>query len=150
MRWVSYAFLYLKINILVLNHHFLSRFSKVPNLVQKILRSIYEKNKAKLNRPAIDEPTAKPQKRKSHEPTTTVTFSCDKCEKVFSMNKNLLSHKRNIHSNNNIKYKCPDCESRFTSPYDLKYHLKNAHKKNMDVKNIIKHYGIQIEGSFLR
>lgn len=126
-------------------------YSDGPRKVKDIFRVLYDKvTSGEIKWPDGETVVEKRLSRKRNlnaiEHERTVTWSCDQCEKVFTQNKNLLAHKRNYHSNENVKYQCPACQSKFTLPYDLKYHLRNAHKMTTDIKEMIK-YKVQTEGT---
>lgn len=70
-----------------------------------------------------------------------MVVNCDTCNKVFSSQKSLNKHLRNIHKQteknvHSFEYdmfnqKCLECRISFRQISDLRYHLQNFHKVEM-------------------
>ena len=58
-------------------------------------------------------------------------LQCEHCEKSFSTNYSLNSHKR-IHSEIRERIKCFECDKTFASVMNLKVHVKSVHEKLKD------------------
>lgn len=159
MRVGFHQFHTFSFSLFILTIHQFVAFSRIffsysdgPKKIADIFRNLYEKiTSGEIEWPSdigktakeVEKPSRKRNLETSKQPI--VTYSCDKCEKVYNSNKNLLAHKRNAHSNIKMKYRCPQCESRYSLPYDLKYHLRDVHKKCMDIKEVVQ-FGVPIEG----
>lgn len=54
-------------------------------------------------------------------------YSCDQCATTFTLNKNLLAHKRIQHGKYIVFYECSICAEKYISKYLLKYHCADKH-----------------------
>lgn len=64
------------------------------------------------------------------------TISCDICGQTFTMDRNLLAHKRNFHSPAVLESKCLICNAVYrNNSFNLKYHMVNEHGVEPNDKN---------------
>ncbi|XP_059618034.1 gastrula zinc finger protein XlCGF57.1-like [Phlebotomus argentipes] len=56
-------------------------------------------------------------------------FPCNRCSKVFTLKRSLLTHLKNHNLANSYVFKCDDCKIGFTSKRSLKLHRKNHHQE---------------------
>lgn len=54
-------------------------------------------------------------------------FSCDICKSKFTLEKNLLAHKKSIHSAIRKFYKCSLCNKTYANKYVFQEHLRKSH-----------------------
>lgn len=63
-------------------------------------------------------------------------LSCDVCDKVFTLKKNLWAHLRKVHQLelklDNGKIKCSECSEFFSRFVQLRDHLTTVHKKTFE------------------
>ena len=55
-------------------------------------------------------------------------YQCDKCEKQFSVRRNMYRHIRSTHEG--INYPCNICNQLFTSKFNVDRHIKTYHEKS--------------------
>ncbi len=52
-------------------------------------------------------------------------FQCDKCDKKFSKEEELMNHKE--FSWKNLQYDCKECNKNFSNMEDMRTHLQREH-----------------------
>lgn len=106
-----------------------TEYSGGPKAIQNILQTVFDGNQNNQQRGDVEV-----------SQIGGGTFQCDQCLKVFTMNKNLLAHKRIIHSSTVAKYQCSQCSSVtvISSPYDLKYHFRKQHRLDVTMDDMRK------------
>jgi len=57
--------------------------------------------------------------------------SCDKCNKKFSKQEELMNHKQIIHGRN-LQYDCKECDKNFLNMEDMSNHLQKEHSYKKD------------------
>ena len=55
-------------------------------------------------------------------------FTCDRCEKSFSLHQSLKAHIKYYHESNGEENKCDLCNKTFTLPGTLKAHIQEVHR----------------------
>ena len=58
-------------------------------------------------------------------------FSCDKCDKKFAKEEELIHHQEIIHFQN-TPYDCKECDQNFTSMEEMRNHLQKKHSYKKD------------------
>lgn len=61
------------------------------------------------------------------ENNAKANLDCKKCDKSFTIERNLERHNRSVHEK--IRYPCKYCGFKYTQRWSLKYHIKRVHKK---------------------
>lgn len=116
-------------------------YSDGPKIIENHIRDL----RKKISSGELEWEVPKVRKeaiRESASSETSVTFSCDLCSRVFTLKKNLNSHKKRSHENNNLKYSCNKCSAIRKSVYDMKYHFQKEHGENWNIKDIEKRLAI--------
>lgn len=130
--WILFYFLLIDLLLCI-------RYSKKGQKdVRDSIRDFYNKvisDKVKLT--TQEEPVLK---KKLPSESVKVTFSCDKCSNVYSLEKNLNAHKKTKHGKFILKYACNSCQSVFSRSYDLKYHLRCEHGEDWNIREIEKKF----------
>jgi KRAB domain-containing zinc finger protein len=58
-------------------------------------------------------------------------FSCEKCEKKFSKQEDLMQHHEIVH-NKDLPYDCQECNQFFSSMEEMRTHLQRNHSYKKD------------------
>ena len=66
-----------------------------------------------------------PQERKGQIVNVIRKYECDQCQKTYSTNCHLNSHKKSTHEG--VKYACNQCDDQFTEKCNLTAHIKSKH-----------------------
>ena len=56
---------------------------------------------------------------------------CDKCDKTFSKQEELMTHKQIIHGKDS-QYDCKECNRNFSNMEDMRTHLQREHSYKKD------------------
>jgi uncharacterized Zn-finger protein len=57
-------------------------------------------------------------------------FKCNFCNTSFAFDKDLKTHKANVHDQKNKTLKCSYCKDRFNNVLAIKKHISTAHEGN--------------------
>ena len=58
-------------------------------------------------------------------------YQCEKCDKKFSKEEELMSHKEIFHGKN-LQYDCKKCDKNFSNMEDMRSHLQREHSYKKD------------------
>ena len=58
-------------------------------------------------------------------------YQCDKCDKKFSKEEELMHHEQIIHGKD-LKYDCKECSKYFPNMEDMRTHLQKEHSYKKD------------------
>ena len=58
-------------------------------------------------------------------------YQCDKCDKEFSKQEELMNHKQIIHGKDS-QYDCNECNRNFSNMEDMRTHLQREHSYKKD------------------
>jgi len=58
-------------------------------------------------------------------------FSCEKCEKKFSKQEELMQHHQVVH-NKDLPYDCKECNQFFSNMEEMRSHLQRNHSYKKD------------------
>ena len=67
----------------------------------------------------------------SHRMSAVQKFECNKCSKVFSLEKNYKRHVENSLKDGIDKYVCDQCKRSFCSKTSLTYHMEFKHEEGV-------------------
>lgn len=65
--------------------------------------------------------------------TSSKKFKCDSCDRSYTLNKNLLAHKRAVHAAIVLKYSCLDCAAKFRTASGLVTHAETIHDQQLSL-----------------
>ena len=110
------------------------KYYKSHSSLIKLHQSEYRK-KCKENEKLNEKPKEKKTEKTNEDGQSIKTFSCTKCKKIFSHEKNQKRHMKETHGNR--IYRCSLCNASYVREGDIKKHVRREHKEEQKRKENI-------------